>query len=84
MKDQPSINCKEASYLITKQQEVPITPQELEQVKAHLAICPTCTLFNEQTRLLVDILRKKKSLTNESEKLSVEARARIEKKLGME
>lgn len=82
MPDNKFINCKDASYLISKKQEASITPEEEGLVKTHLEICPTCTLFNEQTNLLTSLLHKKSSNQEDMNTLSQEAKDRIEKELG--
>lgn len=84
MPENQPISCKEASFLISKRQETSISPIEEEQVQEHLAMCVTCNLFNEQTNLLVDILNRKQLTPGDLDKLSPEARARIEKELGLE
>lgn len=45
-------NCKRATYLIEKRANVRLPVREWLEMQAHLAICPLCTLYQEQSKLL--------------------------------
>ncbi|RDB44074.1 zf-HC2 domain-containing protein [Halomonas sp. DQ26W] len=44
--------CKEATHLMSRQLEVPLTFQEKLSLKLHLAMCSACTQCNQQFHLL--------------------------------
>lgn len=45
-------NCKRATYLIEKKVNVRLPVREWLEMQAHLAICPLCTLYKEQSKIL--------------------------------
>ena len=59
MKYPYKINCKEASYLISKKQEGSISITDTLKLKIHLGICSTCKLFQMQTALILNLLKSK-------------------------
>ncbi|MCH4562405.1 zf-HC2 domain-containing protein [Halomonas sp. EGI 63088] len=44
--------CKEATRLMSRQLDAPLTFQEKLSLKLHLAMCDACTRCNQQFRLL--------------------------------
>lgn len=60
-------NCKHATYLIEKRTNVRLSIREWLEMQAHLAICPLCTLYKEQSKLLqqmiVKIFQKRRDVT---------------------
>ncbi len=44
--------CKEATHLMSKQLDIPLTFQEKLSLKLHLAMCGACTQCNQQFHLL--------------------------------
>ncbi|MBD3895684.1 zf-HC2 domain-containing protein [Halomonas sp. ML-15] len=44
--------CKEATHLMSKRLDVPLTFQEKLSLKVHLAMCSYCTQCNQQFSLL--------------------------------
>ncbi|EWH02078.1 zf-HC2 domain-containing protein [Halomonas sp. BC04] len=44
--------CKEATHLMSRQLDVPLTFQEKLSLKLHLAMCAACTQCNQQFYLL--------------------------------
>jgi len=56
----PTINCKEASFLISKQQETTLSLYEKLQLRLHLSVCDACRLFQIQTNSILKLLRQNK------------------------
>jgi len=48
-----NITCKKATYLITKKEHKAIGIWEGIKLKAHLAICSACKLFEKQTGFII-------------------------------
>jgi hypothetical protein len=46
------LTCQEATFLLSKQQETPLTTKERFKLRFHTAICKSCTLFAKQVALL--------------------------------
>lgn len=44
--------CKEATHLMSRQLDIPLTFQEKLSLKLHLAMCGACTQCNQQFHLL--------------------------------
>lgn len=52
------IDCKEASFLISKKQETSLSLYEILQLRLHLIACDACRLFQLQTNTVLQILHK--------------------------
>lgn len=50
--------CKEVVELVTDYLEQTLLAQMNAQVEAHLADCPGCTIYYEQVRQTIEVLRK--------------------------
>lgn len=48
-----NITCKKATFLITKKEHNAINIWEDIKLKAHLAICSACKLFEKQTGFII-------------------------------
>lgn len=53
------INCKQATYLISKQQESKISLIDRLKLVLHLRICACCKLFNKQINQFTNMLKTK-------------------------
>jgi hypothetical protein len=62
MKSNLKITCKEASFLINKQQETKISVTEKLKLKMHLLVCDACTLFNKQVNQITGLLKTKHTI----------------------
>ncbi|PUZ22423.1 hypothetical protein GA0116948_1098 [Chitinophaga costaii] len=51
-------NCRRATFLIEKKENTRLTIGEWLQMQAHLAICPLCTLYKLQSRLIQQMIVK--------------------------
>jgi len=50
--------CKDASYLVTKQESVMLSFSERAMLKFHLATCSHCRRFVKQVKEINELLRK--------------------------
>ena len=76
-------NCHEATLLLEKQAEQPLTLAQRLSLRLHLMMCVLCRRYARQTELLAQLARRlgRGDLSNEAvtaERLSAEARARLE------
>ncbi|MFY8127445.1 MAG: hypothetical protein ACOVMM_03645 [Chitinophagaceae bacterium] len=55
------ITCKQASYLLNKEQETKITVADKLKLQMHLAVCSSCILFKKQIQQIVSLLQNKPS-----------------------
>lgn len=62
MKTNVKITCKEASFLINKQQETKISVAEKLKLSMHLLVCDACVLFNKQVNQITNLLKTKPAL----------------------
>ncbi len=46
------LNCKDATYLVSKKQETKISFVENIQLSLHLLVCKVCLFFSKQTNFL--------------------------------
>lgn len=51
-------NCRKATFLIEKKQEVKLTVREKLELKLHLAGCSICRVYEKQS-VLIDLMMKK-------------------------
>lgn len=58
------LSCRQASQLLVKQAEVPLTLSEWLRLLWHLRLCDPCTRFGRQVRLLDKLLTR--NLTDET------------------
>lgn len=60
-------NCKRATFLIEKKANTRLTAREWLDMQAHLAICPLCTLYRQQSKLIqetmLSVFRRRKEHT---------------------
>jgi hypothetical protein len=63
MKQPLHITCKQASFLISQQQETSVSFSDKVKLKLHLSICTTCSLFKKQLTLIQQLLNKHKAST---------------------
>lgn len=60
-------NCKRATYLIEKQENTRLAFGEWWEMQLHLAICPLCTIYKAQSKLLqtmiIKVFRNRKAHT---------------------
>jgi hypothetical protein len=78
------LTCKDASHLISKRQERPLSFRERWGLKLHIWICTNCRRFERQMALMQLALRKLGERTEAeaaSTELPPEARERIRKAL---
>lgn len=73
------LNCKQASRIISQSLDTPLPLSDRMKLKFHLFICKACNRFNQQLRLISDvILRIRHDTENDSSiGLSIEAKVRI-------
>ena len=53
--------CKDATRLISRSQDAPLTPFQAWKLRAHLAACDLCTRFDAQLRVLREAARRYKA-----------------------
>ena len=73
------LTCKQASQIISRSLDNPLSWSDRMKLKFHLFICDACNRFNQQLRLLNSAV-KRLIQTTESDstiQLSLEAKARI-------
>lgn len=78
------LTCKDASHLISENQERPLGLRERWSLKMHLWICVNCRRFEQQMTLLRQALRmmgKRAEVDDDSTEFPPEARERIRKVL---
>ena len=78
-----TINCKEASQLVSQAMDKPLGWRQRFDLWVHLAVCGMCRQFMKQLRLMRATLQR---MVNQAEndpsvKLTDEARSRIRKAL---
>ncbi len=74
------ITCKEASFLISKRQEISLTWAERIRLRFHLSICGPCTRFAKQVALLEASLADYfKSPNQKPQQFSPDKKAALEK-----
>ncbi|WP_426059039.1 hypothetical protein [Hymenobacter sp. B1770] len=71
-------NCNEATLLIEKRAERPLTLVQRLSLWAHLLMCVLCRRYAHQTALVAQLARRLGRGEASAEKLSAEARARLE------
>lgn len=69
--------CKQATYLLSKQEEDVLSWKEKLQLRSHLAICLACRLFDIQTRHICNEAKQ----ANAQEALTPQAKQRIREEL---
>jgi hypothetical protein len=52
------VSCKEASHLLSKDQEQPMSWWERVKVGWHLTVCSMCRAFDKQLRFLNEAMRR--------------------------
>lgn len=78
------LNCKDASHLISRRQERPLSAGERWALRVHLWMCVNCRRFAVQIDLLRRAMRELSARLEDAEygpELSSEARERIRKAL---
>lgn len=61
-------NCRRITELISLSQEQSLTSHEQISVKFHLTICPACRAFEQNNRVLKDIVQAHKNMDSNLEK----------------
>jgi hypothetical protein len=69
------ISCKQATYLISKQQETTLKFRDKIKLAIHTSICSVCRLFKIQSNYIIDALKSNK---NPASTLSIETKEKIE------
>lgn len=57
------LSCRKATELIEKQFAAKLSLKERVQLNLHKSICDACTAYENQSRLLNDLLQKQASVT---------------------
>ncbi|HJV19806.1 MAG TPA: hypothetical protein VJ552_08010 [Sediminibacterium sp.] len=57
------LSCRKATELIEKQFVAKLSLKERVQLNLHKSICDACTAYENQSRLLNDLLQKQASIT---------------------
>jgi hypothetical protein len=52
------ISCKDASRLVSRQEDGPLTAWQRMTLRLHLSVCAACTRFERQIRFLRTAMRK--------------------------
>jgi hypothetical protein len=52
------ISCKDASRLVSRQQDAPLSFWQQVTLRLHLSVCAACTRFERQIRFLRTAMRK--------------------------
>jgi hypothetical protein len=55
------ISCKEASRLLSQQQDRPLAFLERLKLRLHLALCDVCTRFSGQLKMMREALHRYRS-----------------------
>ncbi|WP_084260649.1 zf-HC2 domain-containing protein [Moraxella ovis] len=55
-------NCQKMTELMSLSQEEPLTLSQKMTVKFHLLMCPTCRRFDDNNRVLKEMIKKHKNL----------------------
>jgi len=71
-------NCNEATLLIEKRAELPLTLPQRLRVWLHMRMCMLCRRYAQQTQLLAQLARRLGRGDAGQDTLSAEARARLE------
>jgi hypothetical protein len=73
------LTCKQASQIISRSLDNPLSWSDRMKLKFHLFICDACNRFNQQLRLLNSALKRLIQTTesDSSIQLGLEAKARI-------
>jgi len=73
------LTCKQASQIISRSLDNPLSWSDRMKLKFHLFICDACNRFNQQLRLLNSAVKRLIQTTesDSSIQLSLEAKARI-------
>lgn len=71
-------NCNEATLLIEKRAELPLSATERASVWAHLSMCVLCRRYSRQTVLVAQLARRLGQPDTATEELSAETRAHLE------
>lgn len=58
MPDDDTLNCRQASKLLSVAHERPLTPEEAEALRLHLQECLGCENFESQLRFLREAARR--------------------------
>jgi len=78
------ITCKEATFLISKEQQDKLSFAEKMQLKFHLLMCKYCRRFADQMNFMTKAIRKMKERVDEKGvdiTMSEEQKQRLSKKL---
>lgn len=74
-------NCRKATFLIEKKQDVELTAREKMELKLHLAGCYICRVYEQQS-ILIDIMMNKLFKGNPQEvKLDSAFKASMQKRI---
>ncbi|SDY60439.1 anti-sigma factor family protein [Hymenobacter psychrophilus] len=71
-------NCNEATLLIEKRAELPLSPTERASVWAHLSMCVLCRRYARQTVLVAQLAQHLGQPEASTEELPAKTRARLE------
>lgn len=73
------LTCKQASQIISRSLDTPLSWSDRMKLKFHLFICDACNRFNQQLRLLNSSVKRLIQTTesDSSIQLGLEAKARI-------
>ena len=52
------ISCKDASRLVSRRDELPLTPWQRLVLQLHLSVCAACTRFEKQVAFLREAMRQ--------------------------
>ena len=52
------IKCKDASRLVSQQQDAALSPWQRISLRLHLSVCAACARFEQQVRFLRTAMRK--------------------------
>lgn len=75
-------NCRQATLLIEKKQEVELTNREKLELKIHLAGCYICRVYEEQSILINSMMRQLfKGKPTEGVKLDDSYKEKLKKKI---
>ncbi len=81
MKDDQTVDCKSATFLIEKQQTENITPKERLALELHLKTCDLCNIFKKQSVIINKLVKKLFHLERSEAKLDEVFKEQIQKQL---
>jgi len=72
------MDCKEATYLISKSQEEKLTIKERVKLEMHLMACKFCKLFQIESNLINDNIAYLHKYSSEEQKMNLKKKEKLQ------